>query len=161
MPLYSDYFGFEEVEEKMMKNIRRDDVSGFLPDESAYSTAMDAEIQEILSQLPINEEAFNADLAARGIYGAGEAPKHMYRNVYAPIARSMATVAAKSRLSFTQMQQRGRFEQERLKLDYMKTWYQKMLQMRQIKAQQEAADAALWGDMIEGGAAAGAERYFG
>lgn len=81
--------------------------SGFLVPQSAFDRALDAKLDSFLAELPVGEEMFNADLARRGIFGSGEAPKEMYRSVYAPIARAGTSAIAESMLSYQQMRQQG------------------------------------------------------
>lgn len=87
---------------------RREQVySGFLPSEDRFAAALDAQIDDILGQLPVGRESFNADLAARGIFSSGEAPEQLYRSVYAPITRAATSAIADSRLRFNQLTLQG------------------------------------------------------
>lgn len=91
----------------LMKSAGPANSSGFLVPEGSFQQALDAKLDSFLAEIPAGEEMFNADLARRGIFGSGEAPKEMYRSVYAPIARAGTSAIAESMLSYQQMRQQG------------------------------------------------------
>lgn len=95
-------------------NARRDRSSMFIPNQQAFTNQTNAQIDEILAQLPVNQEAFNADLASRGIFRSGEAPKALYQDVYAPIARAATSAAVAGQVGYEQIRQRGAIASEQL-----------------------------------------------
>ena len=124
MPQYQS--GFPTSGTSSLEGSRRNQVrQGFLPDEDKFSTALDAKIDEIMSQLPVGVESFNADLAARGIFSAGEAPAEMYRSVYAPVARAATSAVSNSMLAFNEATMRGNIQAESFRqaeLDRNQRW---------------------------------------
>ncbi len=80
---------------------------GFLPDKAVFDQNLNTQLAEFLSQIPAGEEAFNTDLASRGIFQSGEAPKNLYSSVYAPIARAGASAVGRSNVQFAQLTQQG------------------------------------------------------
>jgi hypothetical protein len=93
----------KSIENMLMEIIRGQRMNVTLPDKGTYQAATQAQINEILAQMPVGQEGFNADLASRGLFSGGEAPKGMYQNVYAPIARAAATVGTQGMLGYEQM----------------------------------------------------------
>lgn len=91
--------------------VRSDDYSG--AGEGIRAKAQ-AQIDQILSQLPIAQENFEADLARRGISGAAEGTTRLYRDVYAPIAQSAATVGAGAEFEAAQFELNARQRQQQL-----------------------------------------------
>jgi len=133
MSVIGDIFGGgdnrdKELEDWFMKNVvmpgyRTERTSGFMPDEGDYDAAIEADINDIMSQLPMGMESFNADLASRGIYGAGEAPKRMYSDVIAPVARQASNAAVQGRLKYAQSYQQGRMAEENQRMQYLEYLY--------------------------------------
>lgn len=96
-----------EVLAEIMKAVRLDRSSMYLPDEGTFMAGIQSRIDEILAGLPVGQEAFNADLASRGIFRSGEAPKELYRTVYAPIARAATSAAVEGRIGYEQLRIQG------------------------------------------------------
>lgn len=126
---------FNKYQERILSEER---FTGFLPDEATFEADLEARLDEIYAQLPIGQEAFNADLAARGIFSAGEAPAALYRDVYAPIARAGASAVAGSRLAFQQQTTQAKFEMERFRQMTWATMLDAMIRREQIQAQEDA-----------------------
>ena len=103
----------------LRKQAQNQDYSGFLPDESVFMDSAQADIDEFLGSAPFGRESFNTDLASRGIYSSGEAPKHLYNQVYAPIARAGTGAITKAHLGYAQAYQQGSFQEAQLKASYM------------------------------------------
>lgn len=89
-----------DVLKLIMDAVRQDRASAYLPDEATYMSGIQSQIDEILAGIPVGQEAFNTDLASRGIFRSGEAPKELYRNVYAPIARAATGAAVQGRIGY-------------------------------------------------------------
>lgn len=100
----------QEVIDMLLREYRTARETGFLPDEAAYEAQIQADIEDVMSQLPIGEEAFMAQIASQGIYGAGELTKNLYRDVYAPLARAGTGAAVRGRLGYAQAYQQGQFQ---------------------------------------------------
>ena len=105
----------EYIRQMMMEMYDLDTYAGFLPDDEAFERSYWGKVNETMSRLPVAKEAFNAELASRGLHGAGEAPKYMYSDVYAPVARSVAGVAAETGLARAEMRQRGAIATQQLR----------------------------------------------
>jgi hypothetical protein len=110
-----------EVLKLIMDAVRQDRSSAYLPDESTYMAGIQSQIDEILAGIPVGQEAFNTDLASRGIFRSGEAPKELYRNVYAPIARAATSAAVQGRIGY-----------ENLRFNALSTANQQQLQALQL-----------------------------
>lgn len=81
--------------------------SGFLPDKGAYMAELQGTLTEYAAQLGVNREAFEANLAGRGISGAGQATETRYRDVTAPVMRAGGQAVRQSFLDYLQAYQRG------------------------------------------------------
>lgn len=106
------------------------DTSGFLPDKSAYEADFNAKMKNILAGLPVGIENFNTDLASRGIFRSGEAPKNLYSQVFAPVAGQLASGAAASNLGYAQAYQQGRMGQEQLRANALQMLMQAVMNRR-------------------------------
>lgn len=93
----------KSIQNMLMEVIRGQRMNITMPDQTTYQNATNAQIADVLAQLPVDQEAFNADLSSRGLYSGGEAPKNLYSQVYAPIARSAATVSTQSAQNYEAM----------------------------------------------------------
>lgn len=122
--------------------------TGFLPDKGEYDAALKAQLDELFARLPAGEEAFNADLASRGIFRSGEAPKNLYSSVYAPIARAGASAIAQSNLGYAQRFQQGRIAEEQVGLSKLQLKGQGYANLLQY----DASKAGFWGEIIGTGA---------
>jgi hypothetical protein len=87
----------------LMQVIRGQRMNMTIPSEAAWSANSNAQIADIMAQLPVGREAFNADLASRGLSSSGEATKNLYSSVYAPIGRAAATVGSQNMLGYQSM----------------------------------------------------------
>ena len=128
------YTNLQQGKRLASASAQRENFEGFVPDRSAFDAQIQAQLDQYLAQLPVAQNQFNADLASRGIFGAGEAPKFLYSDVYAPIARAGAQAITQSNVQFEQLSQQGRITQAQLQ--------QQADQFnRQLRAQKQAA---LW-----------------
>lgn len=131
-----------------------DSMSGFLPDKGVFDASLQAKLDEFGAQLGINQEAFNTDLASRGIYSAGEAPKFLYQDVMAPIYRAGASATAQSQLEYSKMYQQGRFGQEDLRFRVKSAEEQTKLQYQQLLMQallgKQQSTQGIIGDFLGG-----------
>ena len=133
---------FNKLQEQILAEER---FTGFLPDEETFEADLQAQLDEIFAQLPGGIEAFQADLATRGVFGSGEATGALYRDVYAPVARAGASAVASSRLSFQQQQLQAKFEMERFQQMTWETLLNAMLERERIQAQKDAQGGGFWG----------------
>lgn len=83
------------------------DYSGFVPDAGAFQAETNQNIKNILAQLPVAQENFNAQAASRGVFTGGEALTHLYSDAYAPISRNAMTAALQGQTQFAQLKQSG------------------------------------------------------
>lgn len=153
------------VEDLIMTAYQDRNMTGFLPDKGAYDASLRANIDEIMAGMPVQSEAFEADLASRGIHGAGEAPKFKYQGVYAPIARAATSAAAQSELGYAQAYQRGSIAAEQMRqqmLGYLLQYHQTNTELayRDYVADQSGI-ADLFGGIGEFGAYLGFGELFG
>ncbi len=81
--------------------------TSFVPDQGAFNAQTQSNVDNILAQLPVSREAFNTNLASRGIYSAGEAPKAEYADVYAPIARAATGASVAGQVGYQQLAMQG------------------------------------------------------
>jgi len=125
----------------MQRLLMRDNsnLSGLVPELDPFEDAINARFEQILSQVPFAMEGFNADLASRGIYSSGEAPGAMYRDVLAPVAGQLASVATQGRLQFEGMRQQGAMTRAQIKEQQL----QRALQMWGVLRAEEAQPSFL------------------
>jgi hypothetical protein len=93
-------------------------LEGFQPDSDVFMESINAQVDEILAQLPVAQEAFNADAAARGVFGSPESLKNLYADVYSPIARSATSVATQGLVGLEGLKQQGAFQAAQVPLQY-------------------------------------------
>ena len=138
------------MEQLLLKAYNDRNMTGFLPDKGAYDESLRANIDEIMAGLPVGSEAFETDLASRGIRGSGEAAKYKYGQVYAPIARAATSAAAQSNLGYAQAFQSGNIAAEQLRQQTL----QMLMQMHQFNTgldyQDYMSDQAGIGDLFGG-----------
>lgn len=149
------------METELKKQYETERFSGFLPDEGLYKDAFQADMDQIMAALPIAGEEFNANLAARGMFGAGEAPAAYYRDVVAPVAREATSAASKYNLAYQQQYQQGRMAEEQLRRDYLSQYINYKLQLKMMEIQKQIAkeqgQGGFWGGVTDiAGAAVGA-----
>lgn len=137
--------------DKIIRGLASDRYSGFMPDSQPYTASIEAQIADLLAQIPAGEEAFNADIASRGTFSAGEATKGLYSTVYAPIARAGASAIAQGNLGLEQARQQGYGMQQNARFQAVQLWLNKILTEQQIKAQKDAADSSAFGDILGAG----------
>ncbi len=145
------------IQSSAMEKYQNERYDGFLPDKGAYDAELEATLASITGQIPVAEENFNADLAARGLFASGEAPKTMYRDVYAPVAREAYSAAAKNRLAYAQAYQQGSMAAEQLRAQYLSTLINFMLSREQLGIQKKAQSSGMFGDILGGIISAGAQ----
>lgn len=132
--------------------------NGFLPDKSAWDADLKAKLADVYATLPVGVENFNADLASRGIFRSGEAPKNLYGQIYAPIARTAASAVASSNLGYSQQYQQGMQFGANLRQNY----YNMLLQA--VMQRQPSAAGTLGGslsDLASAGLTLGGAYYLG
>ncbi len=139
-----------EFTEDLRTRALQERYTGFLPDEGAFDASLQAEIDAILARLPISTEQFNADLAARGIFSAGEAPAAFSRDVLAPITREATSAVTRSKLGFQSLFQQGRIAEEQARLNNARLFLEKILREAEIKAQEEANRSNIIGGFFGG-----------
>lgn len=129
--------------------------TGFMPDKALFEEDLMNSLEGIQAELPYAEEAFNADLASRGMYSSGEAPKYMYKDVVAPVARAMTSAVSSSKLAYAGQYQQGMMAQEQMRLNYINTMMNWILENKRIKAQRDAASSGFLSDIFTGVAQVG------
>lgn len=130
--------------------------TGFLPDKQLFEDDLNASLDSIKADLPYDMEAYNADLASRGIYSSGEAPKHMYRSVVAPVAREMAGAVTRSKLAYSQQYQQGMMAEAEMEANYMNMMMNWIIENKRIKAREDAQRSSFIGSLFSGAARIGA-----
>jgi hypothetical protein len=153
-----------EYLKKMLLSAYNDrNFTGYLPDKQAYDQTMRTEVDEIMAGIPIQSEAFEADLASRGIRGAGEAPGYKASQVYAPVTRAATTVVARSQLGYAQAHQQGMIAHERMRQNYLSMLMQYEGTNLDLEYRDFMADTAglaeFWGSIGEMGALYGIENW--
>lgn len=102
----------------LLEQINKRNYTGFLPDQSAYDESYRAKIGELELALGTGIEGFNADAAARGVFGSTEGQSRMYEDVMRPIYAAGAGAAAQSNLGYAQAYQSGMIAEENVRLNY-------------------------------------------
>jgi len=140
----------------LQQRAQEQNFTGFMPDRGLFDAYIQAQMDAAMGRLPFNEEAFNANLASRGLFTAGEAPKYLYSDVYAPVASAIAQATTQGNLQFAGMQQQGAIAGESamnnrvgMYINWLLAQQQLQLQRRQIAAEKSAG----WGQAL--GSAAG------
>jgi hypothetical protein len=149
----------EWLQKAMMEMMDMKNFAGFMPDKDAFDRSYWGKVDEILATLPVAKENYNAELASRGIHGAGEATKYGYEKVYAPVARATAGVAAESGIAFEEMRQRGSIAIQQLRQNTLQMLTQYHMGQLGYQYQDYMAEGAgradFWGNLVSTGA------YFG
>lgn len=83
------------------------DTNAFIPDEGAFTAKAQSDVDRIMSQYGYSQEAFNADLASRGIFGSGEAPGYLAREVRAPFIREALGATTQAQKEYEYLAQSG------------------------------------------------------
>ena len=104
--------------DELRNNANSTSTTGFLPDKAVWDRMMNAQVQDAMGGLGAGIENFNTDLASRGIYGSGEAPKNLYSNVYAPVARSVSSAVTNANLGYAQSYQQGMESAAQIRANY-------------------------------------------
>lgn len=91
-----------------LRNYSNTDFSNqFVPDKQAWQNQTNANVADVLAQLPVNQDAFNGQLASRGFFTSREGMKHLYSDVYAPIQRGANAAYAQGQMGYEQARQAG------------------------------------------------------
>ncbi len=107
-------------------------VSGaFLPDKAAYDEELQAQLAEIMGQLPVGMQGFSEQAAARGVFGAGEGMTSLYRDVVSPIFRTAATTTAQSKLGYAKAFQAGSMQAEQFRQNALQMLVQATLAQKE------------------------------
>lgn len=89
--------------------------SGFLPDKEAYMSELEGTLTDFAAQLGIREEAFQTDVAGRGIGPGGAGTSPYYQDVVAPVMRAGAQAVRGSFLDYLKAYQQGSMFQETIR----------------------------------------------
>lgn len=89
--------------------------TGFMPDKDVFRRNVQAQVNEIMGSMGVSQERFAADMASKGISSSSAATKALYGDVYAPVAKSIASTAAASELEFANLSQQGAFAAEQMR----------------------------------------------
>jgi hypothetical protein len=103
----------------------------FLPDKGAYQEQLQTQLAQIMSQLPVGMEQFNAQAAARGVFGAGEGMTSLYRDVVNPIFQTAASTTARSNLGYAQAYQQGSMQAEQFRQNALQMLVQASLAQKE------------------------------
>lgn len=144
---------YTQTENQLRSLALKSNYSGFLPNESLLENSLAADRQAILSSLPFSLEQFNADLARRGIYSAGEASKYQYASVINPLAAQFAATAANARLGFAQFRTSTQLQIEGLRQSAATSYLNYGLRLQELEEQRKAREAQLWGQLFSVGGA--------
>jgi hypothetical protein len=90
-----------------MQELRRNRAGAFSVDRAGFDRRTQLAQEDIFRQYQVSAEGFEADLARRGIRGAGQAPGAKYRDVIAPAVGAAQQAQVAGELGFAQMQQQG------------------------------------------------------
>lgn len=93
--------------EELQRYSQTDFSNQFIPDKAAWTNQTNANVADVLSQLPVGQDAFNGQLASRGLFTSGEGAKHLYSDVYAPIQRGANAAYAQGQMGYEQARQSG------------------------------------------------------
>ena len=114
--------------------------SGFVPSQEPYMSALEGTLEEFAATLGVGREAFESNLAARGVGGAGQAPGAYYRDVAAPVVRAGGQAVRESYLDYLNAYQRGSIAQEQLSQQAAGAVTGAEFQTQQIRRGQEATN---------------------
>ena len=98
-----------------LEELRRNRAGMFAPDRAGFEQRTQLQQEEIFRQYGVSAEGFEADLARRGIRGAGQAPGARYRDVVAPAVGAAQRAQVSGELGFAQMQQQGQIAAEQIR----------------------------------------------
>lgn len=151
-----DFDSVIDVLEQEYKRNRGD----FAPDVKAWQDVMKADVGQIMSSLPMSMEAFNADLASRGIYGSGEAPKHMYQDVVAPVARAATGATARFNLGLEESRQRGVVAEAQIRQQGLRDLLNAIISKEEYTTSWTELLFSLGGNILGEGAGRGTDKAF-
>lgn len=144
---FTDFGGTEGIDSAIMELLKgkatRDRITGIVPDRADYERAEAAKMDEIMNAILGNREKFAANVGARGISGAGEVPRQLYREVLAPGVRAAATVSAEAQLAFGRDVTAATIAQEQLLAGSRGQW----LDAGKTNAQLASTEAMFGADM--------------
>jgi len=80
---------------------------GFAPDKSVFTSSLNAQVGQIMTDMAIQKDAFNAEAASRGIHGSGEAMGAMYSSVVAPAVGRAAAATGQTMMQYEGLQMQG------------------------------------------------------
>lgn len=143
-------------ESEARKRVAGHRTSGFMPDKADFDAALQSQIEQIFSRLPVSVEQFNAEAASRGVFSSGEAVTSLYRDVYQPFSQQAIGAAAQSNLAYAGQFQQGQQYAAGLEFNYESMFTNAELARERMEMELEAADNAFWGNVFSTvGAAAG------
>jgi|GEM_PF-3948308 len=135
------------IKDLLLARYKSESYSGFMPDREAYDRSMRADIDEVMAGLPVGMDAFNSNLAARGISGAGEAAKYQYADVVAPIARAASNAVVKSNLGYAEAYQQGSIAAEGMHSQSLNSLLQMELANLGVNVQNWQQGGEFWNQM--------------
>lgn len=98
-----------------LTELRRNRAGMFAPDRTGFERRTQLQQEEIFRQYGVSAEGFEADLARRGIRGAGQAPGAKFRDVVAPAVGAAQRAQVQGELGFAELQQRGQMMAEQIR----------------------------------------------
>lgn len=102
-----------------LSELRRNRAGMFSVDRAGFETRTQLQQEEIFRQYGVSAEGFEADLARRGIRGAGQAPGAKYRDVVAPAVGAAQRAQVQGELGFAELQQRGMISAEQIRANIL------------------------------------------
>lgn len=95
------------VIESIMAAIRRNRSTRFVPDEADFNENIQLQIDEIMFQAGVGEEALLGDFASRGINRSPQAIEELIRQVRAPAVRAAGSAVVQGKLAFQELEFAG------------------------------------------------------
>lgn len=107
--------------------------SGFLPDKEAYMAELQGTLTDFAAELGIRREAFQADVAGRGVGPGGAGTSPYYQDVVAPVMRAGAQAVRGSFLDYLKAYQQGSMFEEGIRQESISRLTSTGMQAEQIR----------------------------
>lgn len=91
----------------ILKEYQERSYEGFAPDRNAFTSSLNAEVQNILNKMGVRKDAFKAEAASRGVYTSGEGMDAMYSDVVAPAVAEAGAAAGRTMIQYEGLEQQG------------------------------------------------------
>jgi hypothetical protein len=107
--------------------------SGFLPDKEAYMAELQGTLTDFAAELGVRREAFQTDVAGRGVGPGGAGTSPYYQDVVAPVMRAGAQAVRGSFLDYLKAYQQGSMFQEGVRQESISRLTSTGMQAEQIR----------------------------